>query len=187
MSWRTWRWTGWRKIRRRSFFLWMHLYDPHFPTIRPSLTASEYAARPYDGEIAFADEQVGRLLRFLKEKGIYKNTVIVLCGDHGESLGEHGEKTHGFFIYNATMHVPLIIRLPEISSAPRVVADPVSLVDLMPTVLEALGLEIPSQVQGRSLLSQLRTARTRRQHELSEPRTRPLRRDLPAADSLQLE
>ncbi|HLX82755.1 MAG TPA: sulfatase-like hydrolase/transferase [Terriglobales bacterium] len=139
----------------KKFFLWMHLYDPHFPYNPPEPYKTEYAARPYDGEIAFADEQVGRLLRFLKEKEIYKNTVIVLCGDHGESLGEHGEKTHGFFIYNATMHVPLIIRLPE-STSPRVVADPVSLVDLMPTVLLAAGLEVPAQVQGHSLLTELR-------------------------------
>ncbi len=143
------------KNSQKRFFLWMHLYDPHFPYHPPEPYSSEYAAQPYDGEIAFADEQVGRLLRFLKEKGIYQNTVIVLCGDHGESLGEHGEKTHGFFIYNTTMHVPLIIRLPE-NAAARTVADPVSLVDLMPTVLGAVGLEIPSQVQGRSLLPQLR-------------------------------
>lgn len=143
------------KNSQKKFFLWMHLYDPHFPYHPPEPYSREYAAQPYDGEIAFADEQVGRLLRFLKEKGIYKNTVIVLCGDHGESLGEHGEKTHGFFIYNATMHVPLIIRVPE-NAAARVVADPVSLVDLMPTVLGAVGVEIPSQVQGRSLLSSLR-------------------------------
>jgi arylsulfatase A-like enzyme/Tfp pilus assembly protein PilF len=146
------------KNSQNKFFLWMHLYDPHFPYRPPEPYSREYAAQPYDGEIAFADEQVGRLLRFLKEKGIYRNTVIVLCGDHGESLGEHGEKTHGFFIYNATMHVPLIIRLPE-NAAARVVADPVSLVDLMPTVLGAVGLEIPSQVQGRSLLPQLRDVR----------------------------
>jgi arylsulfatase A-like enzyme/Tfp pilus assembly protein PilF len=146
------------KNSQKKFFLWMHLYDPHFPYRPPEPYSREYAAQPYDGEIAFADEQVGRLLRFLKEKGIYRNTVIVLCGDHGESLGEHGEKTHGFFIYNATMHVPLIIRLPE-NAAARVVADPVSLVDLMPTVLGAVGLEIPSQVQGRSLLPQLRDLR----------------------------
>ncbi len=143
------------KNSQKKFFLWMHLYDPHFPYHPPEPYSSEYAAQPYDGEIAFADEQVGRLLRFLKEKGIYQNTLIVLCGDHGESLGEHGEKTHGFFIYNATMHVPLIIRLPE-NAAARTVADPVSLVDLMPTVLGAVGLEVPSQVQGRSLLPQLR-------------------------------
>src|ERR1700691_4168893 len=142
------------KTSQKKFFLWMHLYDPHFPYHLAEPYRREYAGRPYDGEIAFADEQVGRLLRFLKAKGIYKNTVIVLCGDHGESLGEHGEKTHGFFIYNATMHVPLIIRVPE-NTASRVVADPVSLVDLMPTVLGAVGLEIPSQVQGRSLLAEL--------------------------------
>src|SRR5208282_5918780 len=92
-----------------------------------------------------------------------QNTVTVLCGDHGESLGEHGEKTHGFFIYNATMHVPLIIRLPEQlpgqlpeKTVARTLADPVSLVDLMPTVLSAVGLQVPSQVQGRSLLREIR-------------------------------
>lgn len=143
------------KNSQKKFFLWMHLYDPHFPYHPPEPYSSEYAAHPYDGEIAFADEQVGRVLRFLKEKGIYKNTIIVLCGDHGESLGEHGEKTHGFFIYNATMHVPLIIRMPEEPTA-RTVDDPVSLVDLMPTVLNAVGLEIPSQVQGRSLIPEIR-------------------------------
>ncbi len=148
------------KNSQKKFFLWMHLYDPHFPYHLAEPYSREYAARPYDGEIAFADEQVGRLLRFLKDKGIYQNTVIVLCGDHGESLGEHGEKTHGFFIYNATMHVPLIVRLPENrlpeNTAAHVVAGPVSLVDLMPTILGAVGLEVPSQVQGRSLLPELR-------------------------------
>jgi arylsulfatase A-like enzyme/Flp pilus assembly protein TadD len=153
------------KNSQKKFFLWMHLYDPHFPYHPPEPYRREYAERPYDGEIAFADEQVGRLIRFLKEKGIYKNTVIVLCGDHGESLGEHGEKTHGFFIYNATMHVPLIIRLPE-NAAARVVADPVSLVDLMPTVLGAVGLEIPSQVQGHSLLPELQANRADRDRVL---------------------
>src|SRR5271165_6122954 len=146
-------WLG--KNSQKNFFLWVHLYDPHFPYNPPEPYKHEYAAQPYDGEIAFADEQVGRVVRYLKEKGIYQNTVIVLCGDHGESLGEHGEKTHGFFIYNATMHVPLIIRLPENAGA-RTVSDPVSLVDLMPTVLRAVGLETPPQVQGRSLLPELR-------------------------------
>src|SRR5271156_102185 len=144
-------WLG--KNSSKKFFLWMHLYDPHFPYHPPEPYSREYAAQPYDGEIAIADEQVGRLLRFLKENGLYQNTVIVLCGDHGESLGEHGEKTHGFFIYNATMHVPLIIKLPD--NGVRTVADPVSLVDLMPTVLGAVGLRVPPQVQGRSLLGAL--------------------------------
>jgi arylsulfatase A-like enzyme/Flp pilus assembly protein TadD len=161
------------KNSQKKFFLWMHLYDPHFPYHPPEPYSREYAAQPYDGEIAFADEQVGRLLRFLKEKGIYRNTVIVLCGDHGESLGEHGEKTHGFFIYNATMHVPLIIRLPE-NAAPHTVSDPVSLVDLMPTVLGAVGLEIPSPVQGRSLLAELRDDRTGRDRSDQTARERTL-------------
>ena len=143
------------KNSQKKFFLWMHLYDPHFPYNPPEPYRKEYAAQPYDGEIAFADEQVGRLLRFLKEKGLYQNTLIVLAGDHGESLGEHREKTHGFFIYNATMHVPLIIRLPENAFAGRTVPDLVSLVDLMPTVLGVVGVNVPSQVQGRSLMPQL--------------------------------
>src|SRR5947209_6656316 len=116
-------WLG--KNSRKKFFLWMHLYDPHFPYRPPEPYAHEYATHPYDGEIAFADEQVGRLLQFLKDQGLYQNTIIVLSGDHGESLGEHGERTHGFFIYNATMHVPLMIHLPGKSSA-STVSEPVS-------------------------------------------------------------
>ena len=145
-------WLG--KNANRKFFLWMHLYDPHYPYNPPQPYSHEYAAQPYDGEIAFDDEQVGRVLRFLKEKGLYQNTVIVLAGDHGESLGEHGEKTHGFFIYNATLHVPLIVHLP--GSSATVVGDPVSLVDLMPTVLAAIGLQAPPMVQGRNLLPIIR-------------------------------
>ncbi len=139
------------KNYRKKFFLWMHLYDPHYPYRPPEPYASEYKDRPYDGEIAFADAQVGRLIRFLKSKGLYTNTLIVLSGDHGESLGEHGEKTHGFFIYNSTLHVPFIVHLPGAASS-EVVPDLVSLADLMPTVLESLKISIPSQVQGRSLL-----------------------------------
>ena len=142
---------------QKKFFLWMHLYDPHLPYNPPEPYRTEYAGRLYDGGIAFADEQVGRLVRFLKEKGIYQNSIIVLAGDHGEGLGEHGEKTHGFFIYNSTMHVPLIIRVPDAAHG-KTVSDLASLVDLMPTVLDAVGVEIPAQVQGKSLLASLRAA-----------------------------
>jgi arylsulfatase A-like enzyme/Tfp pilus assembly protein PilF len=135
---------------QKKFFLWMHLYDPHYPYTPPAPYSKEYATHPYDGEIAFADEQVGRLLRFLKQKGLDQNTVIVLSGDHGESLGEHGEKTHGFFIYNATLHVPLIIHLPGMKSA-KAVPSPVSLTDIVPTVLHALKIDVPSPVQGNDL------------------------------------
>ncbi len=139
------------KNYQKKFFLWMHLYDPHYPYRPPAPYSDEYKSRPYDGEIVFADAQVGRLLRFLKEKGLYSNTLIVLSGDHGESLGEHGEKTHGFFIYNATLHVPLIFHLPAGASAESV-REMVSLADILPTVLQALKMDVPSQVQGRSLL-----------------------------------
>ncbi|MBZ5598417.1 MAG: sulfatase-like hydrolase/transferase [Acidobacteriia bacterium] len=136
---------------QKKFFLWMHLYDPHSPYRPPAPYSEEYKDRPYDGEIAFADAQVGRLIDFLKAKALYQNTIIVLTGDHGESLGEHGEKTHGFFIYNATLHVPVIIRLPGGASA-KTVPELISLADLMPTVLQALKVDVPAQVQGRSLL-----------------------------------
>ncbi|HEV2492802.1 MAG TPA: sulfatase-like hydrolase/transferase [Terriglobia bacterium] len=144
----------WLKLDSKlPFFLWVHLYDPHAPYNPPEPYASRYRARPYDGEIAFADAQVGRLLGFLTERRLLENCLIVLASDHGESLGEHGEKTHGFFIYNSTLHVPLIVKIPR--GVPRVVSDEVSLVDVMPTILQDLNLPIPAGVQGRSLLSQV--------------------------------
>src|SRR5213593_2617759 len=146
------------KNYKKKFFLWMHLYDPHYPYRPPSPYSEEYADRLYDGEIAFADAQVGRLIRFLKEKGLYQNTVIVLSGDHGESLGEHGEKTHGFFIYNATLHVPLIFHLPH--SSAHTVRDPVNLADLMPTALKILNIDVPSQVQESDLLPLISDTKT---------------------------
>ncbi|GAC1436611.1 MAG: hypothetical protein NVSMB58_27320 [Terriglobales bacterium] len=144
---------------KKKFFLWMHLYDPHYPYRPPAPYSQEYKDRPYDGEIAFADEQVGRLIRFLKEKGLYSNTLIVLSGDHGESLGEHGEKTHGFFIYNATLHVPLIVHLAGKASH-AIIPQTVSLVGLMATVLQELKIDIPQKVQGRSFLQLITDNRT---------------------------
>jgi arylsulfatase A-like enzyme/Flp pilus assembly protein TadD len=143
------KWLG--ENRKNKFFLWMHLYDPHYPYRPPAPFREQYKDRPYDGEIAFADAQVGRLIAYLKANGLYQNTLIVLAGDHGEGLGEHGEKNHGFFIYNATLHVPMIVRLPG-AAKPRVVAELASLADLMPTVLNVLRLEVPAQVQGVNLL-----------------------------------
>ena len=132
-------------------FLWVHLYDAHSPYRPPLPYAERYRGRPYDGEIAFADAQVGRLMTTLTRQGLLGKSLVVLASDHGESLGEHGEKTHGFFIYNSTLRVACIIKVP--GDAPRVVNDEVSLVDVMPTVLQGLGIPIPAGVQGRSLLS----------------------------------
>lgn len=139
------------KNYQKRFFLWMHLYDPHYPYEPPPPYSEQYKDHPYDGEIAFADAQVGRVLQFLKEKALYKNTLIILTGDHGESLGEHGEKTHGFFIYNATLHVPVIVHLPS-GAAGKTVSELISTADLMPTVLNVLKIDVPAQVQGRNLL-----------------------------------
>ena len=139
------------KNYQKKFLLWMHLYDPHYPYHPPEPFATQYKDRPYDGEIAFADSQVGRLIAFLKAKNLYKNTIIVLSGDHGESLGEHGEQTHGFFIYNSTLHVPLLIHLPG-ETAGKSVAKLVNLADILPTVLATLKIAQPTQVQGENLL-----------------------------------
>jgi arylsulfatase A-like enzyme/Flp pilus assembly protein TadD len=135
----------------QPLFLWVHLYDAHSPYRPPAPYAERYRGRPYDGEIAFADAQIGRLMTALTRAGLLEKSVVVVVSDHGESLGEHGEKTHGFFVYNSTLHVVCLIKIP--SDTPRVVPDEVSLVDVMPTVLQALGIPIPAGVQGRSLLS----------------------------------
>jgi arylsulfatase A-like enzyme/Flp pilus assembly protein TadD len=128
------------EVGETPFFLWVHLYDPHDPYTPPEPYASRHPGRPYDGEIEFTDGNVGALLDALKKQGAYENTLIVLAGDHGESLGEHGEEKHGFFVYNATLHVPLIFRLPQGREAGRIVGENVSLVDLFPTVLQWLEL-----------------------------------------------
>lgn len=139
-----------KRAPRRPFFLWVHLYDPHHPYTPPEPYATRFRSHPYDGEIVFDDAQLGRLVTFLKDQRIFDQTLFVIAGDHGEGLGEHGENTHGFFIYNSTLHVPLIFKIPEVSS--RVVDEEVSLVDVMPTILQALRIQIPGSVQGRSLL-----------------------------------
>jgi len=101
-----------KKVPRRPFFLWLHLYDPHSPYHPPEPFRSKFADHPYDGEIAYADQQLGRLIEWVKSAGLYDKTLVVVTSDHGESLGDHGEKEHGFFLYNSTLHVPLIIKPP---------------------------------------------------------------------------
>ncbi len=145
---------GWLEgNRRKPFFLWVHLYDAHHPYKPPSPYLQKYRNRPYDGGIAFVDAQVGRVVSYLKTKGLYDRTLIVVAADHGEGLGEHGEKTHGFFIYDTTLHVPLIFKLPAGTGPQKsVVPDAVSLADILPTVLETIGASSPKEVQGRSLV-----------------------------------
>jgi arylsulfatase A-like enzyme/Flp pilus assembly protein TadD len=138
---------------RKPFLLWIHLYDAHYPYNPPAPYLQKYRTQPYDGGIAFVDAQVGRVVSYLKTKGIYDGTLIVVAGDHGEGLGEHGEKTHGFFIYDDTLHVPLIFKLPSgLARRKPVVDEPANLADLLPTILEFAGTKRPNELQGRSLV-----------------------------------
>jgi arylsulfatase A-like enzyme/Tfp pilus assembly protein PilF len=125
---------------RSRFFAWVHLYDAHTPYEPPEPFSSRFPGRPYQGEISFADAQVGRLVSFLEERNLLEKTVIVVVGDHGESLGDHGESGHGFFVYESVMHVPMIVRTPYALTRGRRVTDPVRTVDIMPTALDLLGI-----------------------------------------------
>ena len=139
--------------RRGRFFCWVHLFDPHVPyDPHAELWGTKFADQPYDAEIAYVDLQVDRLMQFLRETGRDRNTLIVIAGDHGEGLGEHNEPTHGYMLYNTTMHVPLLIVRPEGSTEGARVSEPVSLVDLAPTILDLLGGLSDGEFSGRSLV-----------------------------------
>ena len=94
------------------FFLWVHLYDPHDPYSPPEPYKTRYQANPYDGEIAYTDATVGKLVDRLRTQGLFDGTVIAVMADHGEAFGEHGETHHGIFLYDETIHVPLLLKLP---------------------------------------------------------------------------
>jgi choline-sulfatase len=134
------------------FFLWFHLWDAHDPYNPPEPFRSRFPNAPYNGGIAYVDSIVGKLLDYLRSQGLYDNALIAVAADHGESLGEHGELTHSIFLYDATIHVPLLLKLPGNRSAGQRVNSTASLVDLAPTLLEALGQTPPPGMQGRSLI-----------------------------------
>src|SRR6185436_4743048 len=134
------------------FFAWLHFYDAHSPYAPPPEYRARFANQPYVGEIAFADAQIGRVRAFLEQEGLLDKTVIVVIADHGESLGDHGESTHGFFVYQSVLRVPLVIRAPYDALRGRRVADLVRTVDVMPTVLDLLDLSIPDKLEGRSVV-----------------------------------
>jgi choline-sulfatase len=131
------------------FFLWVHLYDAHRPYDPPEPYASTYGHNPYVGEIAFADAQVGRLLEALERRQFLDRSVFIVAGDHGESLGERGERDHGILIYENVIRVPLIIRGGAL--APTRVSEVVRLTDIMPTVLDLLRVPTPASLDGLSL------------------------------------
>jgi arylsulfatase A-like enzyme/Flp pilus assembly protein TadD len=134
----------------RPTFVWVHLFDPHAPYSPPEPEASLYD-HPYDGAIAHSDRVVGTLLEGYEKRGRYDDALIVVTADHGESLGEHGEVTHGVFVYDSTVRIPLVMRGPGLSSD-RPIAQPVALVDVFPTVLSLMGLQIPEDIDGVNLV-----------------------------------
>lgn len=137
------------------FFVWIHYFDPHAPYEPPPPFDHEYAGREYDGEIAYTDQVLGELLDMLDRQELTEKTLIVLTSDHGEGLGEHREKTHGIFIYDSTLRVPLIFSNPKILPESRVIAEQVALIDVMPTVLDLMGWDPVPRTEGQSLKSLL--------------------------------
>jgi choline-sulfatase len=135
---------------RERFFLWVHYYDPHEPYDPLEPYKSAYRDDPYSGEIAYTDEQVGRLLDYLDQQNLREHTLVIAVGDHGEGLNDHGEGTHGIFIYDDTLHVPLLMAGPGIPAG-KVITAQVRSIDLLPTVTEFLHLTPNPAAQGVSL------------------------------------
>ena len=145
------RWIG-EQPDGKPFFAFLHLYEPHSPYTPPEPFASRYREKPYDGEIAAADDAVGKLLAFLRSKNRYDGSLIVFLSDHGEGLGDHGEDEHGIFLYRESVHVPLFVKLPGSRRAARD-GRTAALVDVFPTVAAAVGAKGPDDLPGASLLS----------------------------------
>ena len=139
-----------RKSRDKPFFLWVHYWDPHQPHIPPAPYSEIFATDLYQGEISYADASLGQLLRELEPGGVAERTVVVMTADHGEGLDEHNEATHSLLCYDGTLHVPLIVAGPGVPAGQRV-KERVGTVDIVPTVLDLLGVDRPGDLQGRSL------------------------------------
>ena len=136
----------------KTFFAFLHLYEPHAPYSPPEPFAARYAGHLYDGEIAAADAVVAMFVRFLKDKGLYERSIVVFLSDHGEGLGDHGEDEHGILLYREEIRVPLFVKLPGSRRAGSREGHPAALMDVLPTVVRAVGGEIPAGLPGHSLL-----------------------------------
>jgi choline-sulfatase len=134
----------------KPYFLWVHLYDPHMPYQPPSPFKEKYKDRPYDGEIAYADRELGRLFEAVRKKSPPDKTILAVLSDHGESLGEHGEYSHGVFLYDATLRIAFLMSGPGIPTGIRV-KQQARTIDFLPTVLEVMGGKASAAVQGVSL------------------------------------
>ncbi len=137
--------------REGKFFYWVHYFDPHAAYLPPEPFRSRYRHDLYSGEIAYTDAQIGKLLEKLEMLGLSGRTLVVLTADHGEGLGEHGEMTHALLVYDTTLHVPMIYSAPPPFPQGKVAMTQASLVDVMPTVLDLLGVAAPEDLDGTSL------------------------------------
>ena len=143
---------GWLDAHRAGpHFVWVHLFDPHDPYEPPPPYSQTYKDRLYDGEIAYADSALGHFVAYLEKQGWYNGALVIVVGDHGEGLGEHNENTHGIFLYDSTTHVPLIVKLPGRKAAGIEVTAQVRTTDILPTVLDVVGVEAPPPMDGASL------------------------------------
>jgi arylsulfatase A-like enzyme len=141
----------WLLGAEEPFFLWIHYFDPHFPYAPPEPFKSRFKGREYEGEIAYADEEIGLVLEALRKKGCFDTTFVMVTSDHGEGLGERGEMTHGYFVYDSTVSVPLLLMGPEITAG-KTISSTVSHVDIAPTVFDLLQVKDSLIRQGTSLL-----------------------------------
>ncbi len=139
------------KNKNKKFFIWIHLYDPHIPYNPPPPFDEIYKGQPYRGEVEYTDYELGKFFNFLDKNEISDNSITVITGDHGESLGEHKESTHGFFIYQSTVWVPLIIKA-NVNFPLKRIDKIVEHVDIVPTILDFLGINYKGMIQGKSLL-----------------------------------
>jgi arylsulfatase A-like enzyme len=146
----------WRDHAGERRFLWVHFYDPHWPYRPPFPWSARFEGREYAGEIAYTDEQVGKLFAHLREAGDWEDALVVVAGDHGEGLYEHGERWHAELVYQSTLRAPLIVKPPRHRGARRI-AEPVGLTDVGPTLLDFAGLEPPAEIDGISLRDAVRT------------------------------
>lgn len=140
---------NWLSQQNDKWFCWIHIWDPHFPYSAPEPFATQFSEDPYSGEVAYVDQEIGRLLGAVEDKGWTEQTFVIFTGDHGESLGEHGELTHSYFAYNSTIWIPLIFSIPNMKASR--IKDYVSHVDIFPTVCKILDIRMPSSLHGESL------------------------------------
>ncbi|MCJ7680348.1 MAG: sulfatase-like hydrolase/transferase, partial [Candidatus Aminicenantes bacterium] len=140
----------WIASQNGRWFCWLHIFDPHDPYEPPEPYRTQYAADLYSGEVAYVDAQLGRLFEDMEQRGLLDTTVIVVTSDHGEALGEKGERTHGFFAYNNTIHIPLFLYYPGVE--PVTVTESVCHADIFPTISSLVDITVPEHIQGESLL-----------------------------------